>query len=225
MKRFSTILVLVLAMASLMWGQSPNPRTITKTYSATGATAILTENGAFNVHVLTFTKSGTVSGCAVALQSATTYGGSYATLGAAQTCTSTGTYVYYGTANFVKVNMTSWTGTGSVVVTYKAYNIPYTYMTDCLTSISCAAPVNVPAQLVAYGQGALSSASPSLAHITGIAPAFTDTSHMFCTASPIGTTAAIAAGGLAINLVSGSAFDVTGPNTVTTSFFWVCVGN
>lgn len=102
---------------------------------------------------------------------------------------------------------------------------PFAQINSCVASASCATPVSAAANLKwAFGTAALSSASPSLATITGIAPAFTATTTMFCTASPIGTTAAIAAAGLAVNLVSTSSFTVTGPNTVTTSFFWQCSG-
>jgi hypothetical protein len=135
----------------------------------------------------------------------------------------------FNTSNVVSIDPdgNSALGIGAYTVTFPAANIsvPGTVFTSCANSLSCATPVNTSSSVkFAYGTGALTSATPSLAHVTAISPAFTDTSHMFCTAVPVGTTAAIAAAGVAVNLVSASAFDVTGPNTVTTVFFWQCVG-
>lgn len=75
-----------------------------------------------------------------------------------------------------------------------------------------------------YGSVALGSASPSVATVTGIAPAFTSSTSYFCTATPQGSTAAIAAGGVAVSNVDGTSFTLTGPNTVTTAINYVCVG-
>lgn len=102
---------------------------------------------------------------------------------------------------------------------------PFVQATSCVASLTCAAPLNTSGNLkMAYGTGALSSGTPSQATVSAIAPAFVSTAKMYCTATTVGSTAVIAAAGLAINLVSSSSFTVTGPNTVTTSFFWICVG-
>jgi hypothetical protein len=92
----------------------------------------------------------------------------------------------------------------------------------CGTTSTCAA---TPATVrVVTGSAALVSASPSAVTITGISPAFTSTSTFMCTASPVGTTAAIASTGVAVDLVSGSSITITGPNTVTTVVTYICVG-
>lgn len=64
------------------------------------------------------------------------------------------------------------------------------------------------------GTVALSSASPSTATATVEAGSV-------CVCWPIGTTAAIAAGGCAAN-VSSTTATFTGPNTVTTTIRWMC---
>jgi hypothetical protein len=66
----------------------------------------------------------------------------------------------------------------------------------------------------ACGSIALSSASPSTATVT--VP-----SGVSCACWPIGTTAAIAAGGCAAN-VSATTLTLTGPNTVTTTMRYMC---
>lgn len=66
----------------------------------------------------------------------------------------------------------------------------------------------------ACGSIALSSASPSTATVT--VPA-----GVSCSCWPVGTTAAIAAGGCAAN-VSTTTLTLTGPNTVTTTMRYMC---
>jgi hypothetical protein len=95
---------------------------------------------------------------------------------------------------------------------------------NCGTTTTAACTAQIP-PIIHTGQFALTSASPSVATITGLSPAFTSSSSYVCSLSPTGTTAAVAAGGMAINYVSGSSFTVTGPNTVTTQANYVCIGN
>lgn len=64
------------------------------------------------------------------------------------------------------------------------------------------------------GSVALSSGTPSTATKTVLAGST-------CVCWPVGTTAAIAAGGCAAN-VSSTTATFTGPNTVTTTVFWMC---
>jgi len=142
--------------------------------------------------------------------------------------TTVGTVVMHN-ATSGAITLTPTTGAlGTVSATFPAASItvPGTTMTSCLTSATCATPTAQSTNgKIAYGSGALSSATPSVATISGISPAFTATTSMFCTASPLGTTATIAASSMVINLVSTSSFTVTGPDTVTTGFHWICVGN
>lgn len=65
------------------------------------------------------------------------------------------------------------------------------------------------------GQATLVSASPSQVVVAGI------TASSLCTATPVGLTAAIAAGGLATSLTTTN-LTITGPNTVTTVVNYVC---
>ncbi len=95
---------------------------------------------------------------------------------------------------------------------------------SCGTTTTCANTANGSNHIV-FGSVALSSASPSTATVTAISPAFTSSSTYFCTATPVGATAAIAAGGIAVTYVSGSSFTLTGPNTVTTVVGYQCIGN
>jgi hypothetical protein len=95
---------------------------------------------------------------------------------------------------------------------------------SCGTTATCAnTGVGAAGLIEAYGTVALSSASPSIASITQL-PFTTSTSYV-CTATPEGTTAAVAAGGIAINKTSGTAMTLTGPNTVTTVIDYRCIGN
>lgn len=88
---------------------------------------------------------------------------------------------------------------------------------DFTCYVSAADTVKVVFMPVSIQQGtiALTSASPSTATVNSI------TAGSSCQCSPIGTTAAIAAGGCAANLAS-TTLTLTGPNTVTTTVFWQC---
>lgn len=94
-------------------------------------------------------------------------------------------------------------------------------VSNCGTTATCAVTA-VPVVKFVYGTVALSSASPSIASLTALP--FTSNTSYVCTATPEGTTAAVAAGGIAINKTSGSAATLTGPNTVTTVIDYQCSG-
>jgi hypothetical protein len=95
---------------------------------------------------------------------------------------------------------------------------------SCGTTSTCANTANGSYREI-FGSVALSSGTPSTVTVSGISPAFTSTSTYFCTFTPEGGTAAIAAGGVAYTKVSSSSFTITGPNTVTTVIDYRCVGN
>ena len=102
-------------------------------------------------------------------------------------------------------------------------------VTSCGTAAAgsaavCAGSTIKAASKMVVGTSALLSASPSAVTITAM-PAFTSATSYTCTLTPTGATAAIAAGGLAFTGVSATSFTVTGPNTVTTPFSYLCVGN
>lgn len=92
----------------------------------------------------------------------------------------------------------------------------------CGTTTTCTAAAATPNLITKFGSVALTSASPSTAVITGLP--FTSTSSYVCTASPEGTTAAVAATGIAVSRTSASSLTLTGPNTVTTVINYVCTG-
>lgn len=73
---------------------------------------------------------------------------------------------------------------------------------------------------VVFGSVALSSGTPSTATVTGFSPAFTSTSTFFCMA----TNATTAADSVKIVNASSSSITITGPNTVTDTINYVCVG-
>ena len=94
---------------------------------------------------------------------------------------------------------------------------------SCGVSVAACVPVLIgPGVMEVYGSAPLSSASPSTASITNL-PFATSTSYI-CTASPQGTTAAIAAAGIAISQTAGTAMTLTGPNTVSTVINYHCIG-
>jgi len=94
----------------------------------------------------------------------------------------------------------------------------------CGTVAACAGTNTSGTVKVAFGSVALASASPSIATVTGINPAFTSSSTYVCTATPVGADATIAGNGIAVTNVSGTSFTLTGPNTVTTVVNYTCIG-
>lgn len=126
MKRLS-LLVLLAALAVPAWaqnGQPPTFRSWTFNLTATApiapaATPWISLSGTgTNAHQLVWTIKGTVSTCSVKLQQSED-GVSWADLITAATCTSSdsGTLTT-GSARYVRVNATTFTGSGSLTVTY-----------------------------------------------------------------------------------------------------------
>jgi hypothetical protein len=92
---------------------------------------------------------------------------------------------------------------------------------SCGTTSSCSHTALTGAQVV-IGSAPLVSGSPSTVTITGISPAFTSASTYFCHAQEA-TTAANNL--LKVANVSGSSFTITGPNSLTDTINYICVGN
>lgn len=92
---------------------------------------------------------------------------------------------------------------------------------SCGTTTACANTANG-SNFMVFGSVALSSGTPSTATITGISPAFTSSATYFCQATEV-TNAANNL--LKVVNVSGSSFTITGPNTVTDTVNYNCVGN
>lgn len=102
--------------------------------------------------------------------------------------------------------------------------VRYPFYLSCGTVVGCVPSQKNNTVKTVFGTVALTSASPSTATVTGIAPAFTSSSTYLCAATPVGNTATIAGTGVAVVNVSGSSFTLTGPDTVTTVINYVCIG-
>lgn len=108
-----------------LYGQAQSPSyVLTQNFTTTGTSVSdnLIGNGAA-FHKLTWNVSGTVSGCTVALDSSAD-GVSWSAGGVitGQTCTTNGTITSSSTiVNYVRINMTAFTGTGSVSVIDQGY--------------------------------------------------------------------------------------------------------
>jgi hypothetical protein len=90
---------------------------------------------------------------------------------------------------------------------------------SCGTTTTCANTANGSNRIV-FGNVALSSGTPSTAVVTGIT-AFTSTSSYVCTA----TNKTTAADPVKVVNTSTSSITITGPNTVTDSIDYICIGN
>src|SRR6266446_4746820 len=117
------LLPLLLLLSSICWGQGFNAFQQTTFISVTTAPAII-ENTTIGFHQLSWTVSGTVTTCTVAVDSSPdnityTPGG----IIAGQTCTSNGnSVVTAGSALWIRVNMIALSGAGATVnVTYKGW--------------------------------------------------------------------------------------------------------
>ena len=116
---------------------------------------------------------------------------------------------------------------GTVAVTLPAADITVSGATaaECGTAAACSPTTLGATPNILIGSVALSSGTPSTVTVTALSPAYTSTATYHCATTPVGNTAAIAAGGVAITYVSGSSFTLTGPNSVSTVIDYVCIGN
>lgn len=96
-----------------------------------------------------------------------------------------------------------------------------TLVQDCGATSTCSHTNLLKPQIV-KGSAPLVSGTPSTVTITGISPAFTSSTSYVCTVSEA-TTATNNL--LKVTNVSGSSFTVTGPNTLTDTINYICVGN
>lgn len=109
---------------------------------------------------------------------------------------------------------------------------PYTITTvpgsvtaqTCGTTTTCAHTSIGTTLKIVVGSTALVSGTPSTAAVTGISPAFTSSSSFHCTVNNQ-TNQTHTVGVLAAGYVSGSAFTITGGNTLTDVIDYTCVGN
>ncbi len=109
----------------------------------------------------------------------------------------------------------------SITVGSKAYSSLYQAQ-DCATTSSCSHTDISTSLKIVQGSVPLVTGTPSAATITGISPAFTSTATYNCTATEITDATKNL---LKITKVSGSSFTITGPDSITDTVGYVCVGN
>lgn len=80
----------------------------------------------------------------------------------------------------------------------------------------------IPAPHVIWGQVALSSGTPSTVTVTGISPAFTSTTSYQCNVTDMTDATKNL---LKVVNASTSSFTITGPNTITDTISYICIGN
>lgn len=98
-------------------------------------------------------------------------------------------------------------------------SLPYAAFCGTTATCSNANPTGVH---MIFGSVPLVSGTPSAATITGLSPAFTSTSSYACVLTE-GT--APANGLLSVTKVSGSSFTITGPNSITDTISYMCLGS
>jgi hypothetical protein len=92
---------------------------------------------------------------------------------------------------------------------------------DCGTTTTCSATDISSTVRIIKGSVALASGTPSTATVTGFSPVFSSTTSFVCT----GTNATTQANPVKITNASASSITITGPNTVTDTINYICVGN
>lgn len=125
MKNFLRIVALILCLGVPALAQQSGLQNFTTSAVATQTSVSLAQTG-INYHKLQWTTSGTVSTCTVSLD--TSPDNSTWTVGGAiggQTCTSAGSSaIFLATANFVRINVSTISGGGSITATWLGYTAP-----------------------------------------------------------------------------------------------------
>ena len=134
--------------------------------------------------------------------------------------TATTNQILFGTTNVTTFNAAS--PAASAVVDLGTTAGGVASAASCGTTTTCSAAAAVANVQERWGTVALSSASPSVATVTTLT--FTSNTSYVCTATPEGTSAAIAAGGVAVSRTNGTTVVFTGPNTVSTVIHYRCIG-
>lgn len=123
-------------------------------------------------------------------------------------------------------NSLTFAGTDATTATFPSSSIAVSgaVAQECGTSAGACSATNISATVkIVRGTAAATSASPSTVAITGISPAFTSAATFTCTAEDATTVANVFAV-LTAGYVSGSAVTFTGPNTVTDTIRYYCIG-
>lgn len=118
------IIACCLIFALSLTAHAQTGQTVTIKTATTAGVSISEIGSGVNLHQITWNVQGTISACAVALQQSAD-NITWSTLIAAQTCTSNGgpfpVAFQSGVANWVRVNATTFTGTGTLTVRYNGY--------------------------------------------------------------------------------------------------------
>ena len=135
-----------------------------------------------------------------------------------------GTSATPGTNNF-QIAGASTSGTRVITLPDASITVPGTIGQACGVQNACDHTlVSSTLKIVSGITAALDGASPSVAAVTGMSPAFTSTTTYACTANLEGTSAAVAALGVAVSQVSSSAVTFTSANAATAKVHYICVG-
>ena len=131
--------------------------------------------------------------------------------------------VYVGGAATNNFQLTG-TATAARVVTFPdaTLTVPGTVQQFCGTTSTCSATNISTAAKIVSGQAPLVSGTPSTVTITGFSPAFTSTTSYACSVTDM-TTATNNL--LKVANTSASSITITGPNTLTDTIAYLCVGN
>ncbi len=130
MKKIFASLLLLLGLTSVGWAQTERQFTFTTTSSSV---AIYEVGTGITQHLITWNGTGTVSTCSVKVEKSATGSSGWTDLIAATTCTTNGfSAITAGTANYVRVTLSTFSGGGGLVVRYNGYpvGIPVTATID-----------------------------------------------------------------------------------------------
>lgn len=110
----------VLALSLTLWGQAAN-RQFSASAAPVADSVTINEGGAVSFHQLSWVPNGTVSTCQVKVEQSPD-NSTWSDLIAAQTCTSAGkSIITAANNNFVRINFTTLSGTGTVTATYLGF--------------------------------------------------------------------------------------------------------
>lgn len=123
MRRLMLLLTLLVCLAESGYSQIQIVASSRITSTTTAGNVINEIGTGVNLHKITWNVSGTVSSCSVKLEKAATSTGPWTDLISGASCTSNGgpSTLTSGVTNFVRVNATTFSGTGSLTVNYRGY--------------------------------------------------------------------------------------------------------
>lgn len=158
-----------------------------------------------------------IAGAQNVIANGTVTGGNFVT-------TTNGTLLLEGSSNDANdLTITTVNPTGSRTATFPdaTINVSGATGTQCGTTSTCAATVVSSSQKIVSGQVALVSGTPSTVTVASI-PAFTSTTSYACNVTNMTNQANSA---LKVVNTSTTSITITGPNTLTDTIAYICVGN